>query len=246
MQLLILAAGFGGRLSPATDETPKALLEVSEGITILDLQLDAARKAGINKIHIVVGFEAGKIEKKIREEKFKDLKIVTHYNPFYGETNNLVSLWMARTIMNQDFIMLNGDSVFRPKMLQTLLNSEEQITVMIAKKSAYDSDDTKLKLHNGLIKKLSKKLPSDEIDAEWIGMCSIKGDSRELFLRQLERLIRVPSMLKGHPHYLSVFQELANRNTPLNTIEITSDTWHEVDYQMDLDFIRAHITRYLD
>jgi choline kinase len=245
MQLLILAAGYGGRLSPATDKTPKALLELSQGVTILDRQIEAARQCGLKKIHIVTGFESKKIEDKIQEEKYKDLDITIHFNPFYKITNNMVSLWVAREIMHEDFIMLNSDSIFRPEILKQLKESPKQLTVMISKKISYDSDDTKLKLNCGKIVQISKNIPINEVDAEWIGMCCIKSEKRELFLQKLDVLMRKPHLLDGHPHYLSVFQGIADDGMSIDTIMVESDEWCEVDYQADLEFARSHMTRFL-
>jgi L-glutamine-phosphate cytidylyltransferase len=246
MQAIILAAGYGGRLTPATDSTPKTLLDLDKGITILDRQLDAMKKVGIKKISIVVGFQAEKIDEKIAQRNDLDLEISIYYNPFYRVTNNLVSLWVARAAMGEDFIMINGDNVFKPSILKTLKESEELLTVMISKKKQYDADDTKLKLSDSKIIRLGKDIPLDEIDAEWIGMCAVRGQMRELFVKKLDELIRIPHLLDGKPHYLSLFQGLIDDGHPLYTIEIEPGSWAEIDYQMDLEFVRSHLTRFAD
>ena len=46
MKALILAAGFGSRLMPLTQNTPKCLVEY-KGVKILDYELQALREAGI-------------------------------------------------------------------------------------------------------------------------------------------------------------------------------------------------------
>jgi choline kinase len=247
MRLIILAAGYGGRLTPATDITPKALLDIGNGITILDRQLEAAKFSGINQVHVVVGYEPEQIEMKLRERSDLGLDLDVFYNPFYRTTNNLVSLWMARAAMvDEDFIFLNGDDVFRPSILVDLIQSSGDITAVISRKSHYDSDDAKAVTDGDVIKRFGKDIPLDEANGELIGMCAVRGVDRAIFIEILDRAIREPILLDGPPHYLAVFDGLLEAGCQLNYLEVPSDAWAEVDFQMDLDFVRTSITRLND
>ncbi len=246
MQLLILAAGFGGRLSAVLENTPKALIELSPGVTILDRQLEAAKVSGIKDVFIVVGFQAAKIEEKVRQRVDLGLNIKTIYNPFYRSHNNFVSLWVALSVMEQDFIMLNGDNVFKPSLLSLLSDSSREFNILISKKSMYDEDDAKLIMIDGKIVRFGKDIPLDDANAEWIGMCAIRGEGRRLFVEKINELIRRPELLDGPPHYLSVFQGLADDGVLLETTKVSSEAWAEIDYQVDLEFVTTHITRFND
>lgn len=246
MRLIILAAGIGGRLTPATESTPKALLELSHGVTILDRQLEAAKKCGINSVRIVIGYKAEKIERKIEQRKDLNLDIDIFYNPFYSITNNLVSLWMARSAMDEDFIMLNGDDVFKPSILNRLKNSTDLLSVVVSRKSIYDEDDTKLIIKNKKIVRLGKDIPLNEMNAEWIGMCAVRGNYRQLFVQKMDELIRVPALRIDSPHYLSLFQGLADDGVQLSPLEINANDWAEIDYLDDLQFVRTNLSRFED
>ncbi|GAH08418.1 unnamed protein product, partial [marine sediment metagenome] len=61
-RVILLIAGQGLRMGPPTYKTPKCLLEVKPGKTILDVQLDALEKAGITEVYLVIGFYDWKIK----------------------------------------------------------------------------------------------------------------------------------------------------------------------------------------
>jgi len=247
MKLLILAAGYGGRLNPASENTPKALLELSPGLTILDRQLEAAKQCGITDVYVVVGFQAAKIEEKVRQWLNLGLNITTLYNPFYRTHNNLVSLWVALSVMEDDFILLNGDNVFRESLLLSLLSDgAREFNILVSSKSMYDEDDAKLIMKDEKIVRLGKDIPLDKVNAEWIGMCAVRGRVRSLFVNKIKLMIRKPELLDGPPHYLSIFQGLADDGVPLETTRVSSEAWAEIDYQMDLEFVQTHLTRFND
>ena len=246
MRLIILAAGQGGRLTPATDSTPKALLAVAGRTTILDRQLEAAKACAIGQVRVVIGYQAEQIEAKLVERSDLGLDLDAFYNPFYRTTNNLVSLWMARPAMDEDFVFVNGDNVFRSSVLQELLETVGDITAVIARKTRYDSDDAKVLTEGSEIVRFGKDLPLAEANGELIGMCVVKGVGRAAFVNVIDRVIRDPTLRDGPPHYLAVFQGLLDAGWPLRFHEVPSDAWAEIDFQMDLDFVRANITRFED
>ncbi|MBN2042251.1 MAG: nucleotidyltransferase family protein [Candidatus Aenigmarchaeota archaeon] len=61
MKAVILAGGFGTRLRPLTDHTPKPMLPV-KGKPILEHVIDHLRKHGITEIIMAVGYRNEKIE----------------------------------------------------------------------------------------------------------------------------------------------------------------------------------------
>ncbi|MCA9500983.1 MAG: NTP transferase domain-containing protein, partial [Nitrospira sp.] len=61
MKAVILSAGQGKRLLPHTADKPKCTVPIN-GQPIVKRQIQSLLRAGIDSIHIVVGFGAEKVE----------------------------------------------------------------------------------------------------------------------------------------------------------------------------------------
>lgn len=106
----ILCGGLGKRLRPLTDVIPKVLLELKEGYTVLDHQLNKLKHAGINIVYILAGYLHDKIEGRYGNNwsgvKLEYLIEDRARGTLYA-INNLLS------VMNEGekAVVLNGDVV---------------------------------------------------------------------------------------------------------------------------------------
>jgi choline kinase len=121
MQAVILAAGQGSRLRPLTDHRPKCLVKV-QGKPILEYQLEALCAAGVRECVIVVGHLAAQVRNTIGR-RYRNLSITYVENEIYDRTNNIYSLWLARTKITDDVLLLEGDLIFEPELLMDVLNA---------------------------------------------------------------------------------------------------------------------------
>src|SRR4051794_18805316 len=110
MKAIILSAGQGRRLLPLTEKRPKCLVPLA-GRTLLEWQLRNLAAAGLEEAVVVTGFGADQIESALRTMQLQGLSVRTLYNPFYAVADNLGSCWAARTEMEGEFLILNGDTL---------------------------------------------------------------------------------------------------------------------------------------
>ena len=245
MKAIILAAGKGERLMPLTSDTPKSLLELENGTTLLESQLITINKTAIDKVVIVTGYLTEKIESKVqRYSKEYNIDIQIIYNPFFDISNNLLSLWQARHEMESDFIIINGDDIFNDSVLLGLLEHDknELITMVIDRKETYDEDDMKLIVENGRILEVSKKIPLNEANGESIGMIRVTGEAKGIMVDTMERMVRNKKNMQVF--YLEMIQELINQGIVVGYHEISSKDWAEIDFHPDLEDIRKKISTF--
>ena len=232
IKAIILSAGQGRRLLPLTKNSPKCLLSIS-GRTIIEWQIDALLTAGIEEIIVVTGFQTNQVEELLQQRYSNYKKIKILFNPFFQVADNLASCWIARSAMDCDFILLNGDTIFDKSLLSKVLESKSApITLSIDYKKIYDEDDMKVQLtNNGLVQHVNKTLPTDQIDAESIGLTYFRSNGPMLFREAVEEALRYPAELNSW--YLSIIDMLARKNL-VNVCEISGHRWCEIDYPPDL------------
>ena len=68
---LILCAGFGKRVAPLTNTTPKPLLQI-KNVTLLENSIDFLKKCGIKKIKINTHYLSDEIENFIKKKNYKN------------------------------------------------------------------------------------------------------------------------------------------------------------------------------
>ncbi len=245
MKIIILAAGQGRRLLPLTENAPKALLDI-HGRSLLAVQVEAFCACGAEEIVVLTGFRAATIEQELGRlaPQFPGTVLRSLYNPFFAVADNLASCWMARHEMGDEFILVNGDNLFRRDLVQTLLASPDApITLAIDRKSSYDADDMKVMLDGARLTEIGKRLPLDTVDAESIGMILFRGKGPGLFRGALEDAMLEADALRRW--YLSVIGTLA-RDVDVHTASIEAHEWCEVDVPLDLQHARAMVARWND
>ena len=230
MKAVILSAGQGKRLLPLTEDCPKCILPIM-GQTIIEWQIDELAKCGIEQVTVVLGYRADKV-KDILHSRYGNQRVQTVYNAAYAVSDNLVSCWTAHDEMNEDFVLLNGDTLFEGAVIKRLLETEDRpVTVVVSQKIEYDSDDMKVELDGCRLVKIGKDLLPDQVDAESIGMILFRDQGPIMFRDAIQNALRDPS--SQTKWYLSVIDELARR-IPVMTCLINGLHWCEVDYQADL------------
>jgi len=242
LQVIILAAGRGERLMPLTQNTPKSLIELENGVTVLESQLRNIHHAGIEKVVIVGGYRVEQIEAKVKmyqEEMRMDIEVL--YNPFFQSSNNLVSLWFARWVMERDFIILNGDDVVGETVFPGLVQVDPQheICMVIDRKDRYTTDDMKVRLEGDRVLKVGKKLTAEEVNGESIGMIRVRGSGRRVLRQKLDEMVRREE--GKQVFYLQALQELMAEGWPVHYHEIQPDQWSEIDFHPDLEMVRRQL-----
>ena len=230
MHAVILSAGQGSRLAPLTATTPKCLIDF-HGRSLLEWQVAALAAAGVDRMTVVTGFEAGQVRDRLAAARLGNVE--TLHNPFYRIADNISSVWLARgVLMAGDAIVLNGDTLIGPELIaQAIAGATAPVNVTIAMKPAYDADDMKVTLADGRVTAVSKLLPPGETDAESIGMLVMKGAGGTVFAEIVDRVIAREGGTGNY--YLSAVAELAITGV-VGATDVTGHDSAEVDFPADL------------
>lgn len=116
MQAVVLAAGEGTRLEPLTDDRPKGLVEVA-GRPLLDHCFSALLPLDIDELVVVVGYRAEAIIDRYGDA-YEDVAITyVHQRERLGLAH---ALRQAEPHVGGEFVLLNGDNVFRANLAETV------------------------------------------------------------------------------------------------------------------------------
>jgi L-glutamine-phosphate cytidylyltransferase len=120
MRAVILAAGRGRRLGSLGDDRPKCLVELA-GKPLLDRQIAALRRAGVDEIAVVRGYRAERIDRP---------GLCYFANDRWAETNMVMSLASAaRWLDAGPLIVSYGDIFFRSELVRRLADAPGELVV---------------------------------------------------------------------------------------------------------------------
>ena len=228
MKAIILSAGQGRRLMPLTEVTPKCCLQPG-GVSILEWQITQLAVSGVTEVVVVTGFGHDIVEDVV--SRIDGIRVRTLYNPFFRLSDNLGTCWVARGEMDGPFLLINGDTLFDPRIARRVLdNATAPISVTVDAKGDYDSDDMKVRLDGDRLTDIGKRLPPP-IHGESIGMLRFRGAGGGLFASVLETVLADNEALKLW--YLSIIDRIA-KSGEVGFVSIEGLPWAEVDFPEDV------------
>jgi len=198
VRAVILAAGADKQLLPLTENTAKCMLDV-KGQTILDRQVELLNCFGIKDIAVIRGY---------CKESIALPSLQYFDNDDYATTGEARSLFTAGDFLEGRVVVLYGDILFERHVLERLLASREDVTVVVDRswtdhrgENALPGQPDLVRLANhgpsaprqltlettANVTQISHELDPNEADGEFIGMMMLSPDAtarvRELWHR---------------------------------------------------------------
>jgi len=166
---VILAAGQGTRLRRADQDYPKPLYPL-RGRPLIGWVMRALRQAGVERVHVVVGFAREETMPGIRAACPEGLRLDFVDNPEWKKSNG-VSLFQARGHLDERFFLSMSDHLYSADLARRLaLGATDEDSLYLAVdrklKTIFDMDDaTKVKTRGGRIADIGKQLADfDAVD----------------------------------------------------------------------------------
>lgn len=188
MKAIILAAGIGSRLRPITDNMPKCMVAVN-GQRIIHKQISNLVDNGIPEQDILVisGYKSD-ILQSFLSETFPNVTILE--NKKFDKTNNMFSLYLAKTFVeNEEFLLMNSDVFFDSAIITGLLSSP-QPNQIACDCNGYMEESMKITIDsNGKIMHISKTISPTEYHAVSIDVYKIGKDAATCLFDEIQDTI---------------------------------------------------------
>ena len=240
---MVLAAGAGRRLRPYTDTLPKALVPVDDETTILDLTLSNFSKVGLKDVAVLVGYKSEAVEERKKDlESRHGVNLELIFNDKAEEWNNAYSLWCARDLFSQGFLLANGDTVHPVGVQETLLaNRGPAILLAVDTVKKLAEEEMKLTIDcAGNLAKITKLMDPQSAFGEYIGLTLVEPEAAEKLSSALETTWKLNPDL----YYEDGYQEYVDRGGVINLQPIGEVSWVEVDNHDDLAKARSIACHY--
>lgn len=227
---VLLAAGEGTRLHPHTVDRPKCLVEVG-GRPLLARALAALDGAGFDELVVVTGYREDVLNEFLTGFAGR-MRITCVRNPDYATTNNAYSLWSARVAVPGDFVLLDGDLLFEPRVLTALLASPGEVVLAVERRT--DLGDEEMKVLEGpdlAITAVNKTMDPRQAIGESVGIARFSQPAAAALWAHLEAQIVAG---KRNVFYELAFEELIAAGWNFRIADITGLQAMEIDTPDDL------------
>ena len=229
MKSIIIAAGSGKRIPEFSKDKPKSLIYINKK-TLLKRQIDFIRKLNIDKISIIRGYKAKKINfKKIRYFK----------NRNYKKNEQLESFFSAQKFFDDDLLVLFSDIIYDFSVLKKIANSRFDLTLAIQKnwkqkyKKRFDhplDQADKVFVKNMKIKEIGKKISINKSNGEFLGIFKISKYMCNILIKEYHLLKKTNKTQKLQMH--DFFRYLINKNINIKPTYV-SGKYMEIDTYND-------------
>jgi choline kinase len=237
-KVIILAAGEGQRLRPLTNDRPKTLVEY-QGKPLIDYTINTLKEVGLTEIVIVGGYLGDML--RSRASRF-------YLNNEYSSTNMVYSLFCAEKELNQDVIISYGDITYKQNVIEALLRSQEDISVVVdlewqklwSQRMENPLDDAEsLKLNGNLeIKEIGNKC-SDirDIQGQYIGLIKFSAEALNRvknFYHSLDKNSTYRGKSFNQMYMTTFLQMIIDNLMPVKAVTVHGG-WIEIDSVEDLN-----------
>jgi L-glutamine-phosphate cytidylyltransferase len=232
---VVLAAGLGTRLGQLTWDRPKCLVRVG-GVPILERLAVILDEHGVERLVIVTGYGAQIIRDHIGH-RFGGIAVEYVLNPAFATTNTMYSLWLARDLIDEAVLLVEGDVVFDGDLLAPLLRPDR---IAVSKQLPWMNGTTVTLDARGVVSAIYSPPPGvygrHSRAADHFMTVNITSLARETWAEVRERLdLHVEEGHTGYFHDV-VFADMTAAGTmSLTAVLFPADRWYEVDTPADRD-----------
>lgn len=185
MKAVILAAGVNSRLREVAKDVPKCLLKIGN-TTIMDYQIGILTSIGnlrLQDIYVVGGY---KIE---RLDYLRDFGVHVVYNPKFAEFNNIYSFYLAKNFVDEDFVLLNGDTFADQRILEFLVKSDYKTAFAVDNVKKLGEEEMKVLVKDNKILRFGKDVDPKVAHGEYIGFAKFGLKDAAAIFDCMERLL---------------------------------------------------------
>jgi L-glutamine-phosphate cytidylyltransferase len=233
MRGLILAAGRGSRMGPLSDERPKCLVEL-EGKPLIERQIAALRRGGVDEIGVVRGYRAGMID-------FPDLSYFA--NERWAETNMVVSIAAAAPWLRSGPLIISyADIFYRSELVRGLAAASGQLVISYDRawrglwKRRFadplaDAETFRIDAAGRLLEIGGKTRQIDDIEGQYMGLLKFTPSAWSMVEALLDTL---GAAVRDRLDVTGLLRRLLNEGKlPIQTFG-TDGNWGEVDNPDDV------------
>lgn len=201
-------------------DIPYPLLAFDGNQCLIDRTLSILREIGVDRIVLIVGYRSELFD------KYRSEDVVIYKASNYEFSGSMASLATASEVIDDDFLLVEGDTFFEKKVLEQLGNIEEG-NCLVATEESGSGDECYIESQSGFITKISKdKHRICRFEGELLGISRISYETYQAMLSKWR---------KSNNSYLNYEHVLMDVTEPLDRpfLFFKNLIWGDVDCPED-------------
>lgn len=199
---------------------PYPLREFTDGVCLLDRTLAILRENGFSKIIVVAGYRSDLFE------KYKADDVIIVVNKDYEFTASMGSLASCKDLVDDDFLLVEGDTFFEKKVIERLSSIESGNCISMTEESG-SGDECFVETKQGFVTKITKdRHRVCNFEGEMMGVTRI---SYQTFQKLMEAWRESTNPYLNYEYLLMDVTDVLDRPY----VHFTNVIWGDVDCEED-------------